>query len=382
MLTGNGRHRRPRQAPALLVAAGVTGSAIALPLLGAASAHAADGTTWDKVAECESGGSWSADSGNGYYGGLQISQDDWDKYGGTRYADSADQASRNQQIAVAEKILADQGTKPWTMCALTAGLTSNSGSVDVDTGVANSGSGSGSSGSSGSADESDSSGLSDSPGSASDSGSGSGSASGSTSDSGSGSGSHSGSKSGSGSDSSAGSSSGSSATPTPGSGEGAAKTPGVTPGSTGSGTPKSDKTDKAGTSGTSGSSGTGNSQGGSGSPAPTPGIDESDNSRQAAGSWSLVDTGALDSGGRHRGGNADESVKNGQNGAPSGRHASREPGTYTVRDGDTLVAIADSLGVDGGWRALYDGNKKVIGADPNHITAGQTLKVDDERGDK
>ena len=63
MLSGNGRHRRPRQAPALLVAAGVTGSAIAIPLLGATGASAASGTTWDKVAECESGGSWSADTG-------------------------------------------------------------------------------------------------------------------------------------------------------------------------------------------------------------------------------------------------------------------------------------------------------------------------------
>ncbi|MGN5378973.1 transglycosylase family protein [Streptomyces lasalocidi] len=182
MLTGNGRHRRPRQAPALLVAAGVTGSAIALPLLGAASAHAADGTTWDKVAECESGGSWSQNSGNGYYGGLQISQDDWDKYGGAQYADSADQASRNQQIAVAEKILAAQGTKPWTMCALTAGLTSDSGSVDVDTGVGssgNSGNGKGSGDDSGSTDNSDSSGLSDSSGADSGSGDGSGSRSGS-----------------------------------------------------------------------------------------------------------------------------------------------------------------------------------------------------------
>src|SRR4051794_20203192 len=95
MLSGNGRHRRPRQAPALLVAAGVTGSAIAIPLLGASAANAADGTTWDKVAECESGGSWSADTGNGYYGGLQMPQDYWDKYGGLDYASSPDQASRS-----------------------------------------------------------------------------------------------------------------------------------------------------------------------------------------------------------------------------------------------------------------------------------------------
>ena len=225
MLTGNGRHRRPRQAPALLVAAGVTGSAIAIPLLGAASASAADGTTWDKVAECESGGSWSADTGNGYYGGLQISQDDWDKYGGTQYAQSADQASRSQQIAVAEKILADQGTKPWTMCALTAGLTSSSGSVDVDTGVGGSGSSARSGGGSGSADGSNSSGLSDSSSTGAGSGSGSGSQSGS--------------KSGSGADSSP----GSSASTAPGRGGGAGKAQGAGGGSTESGSPKTDKTD-------------------------------------------------------------------------------------------------------------------------------------------
>ncbi|HET9381194.1 MAG TPA: transglycosylase family protein, partial [Streptomyces sp.] len=109
MLPGNGRHRRPRQAPALLVAAGVTGSAIAIPLLGATGASAASGTTWDQVAECESGGSWSADTGNGRYGGLQLTQANWEKYGGLDYATSADQASRSQQIAVAEKVLADQG---------------------------------------------------------------------------------------------------------------------------------------------------------------------------------------------------------------------------------------------------------------------------------
>ncbi|MBX7552376.1 transglycosylase family protein [Streptomyces sp. NPDC004232] len=364
MLTGNGRHRRPRQAPALLVAAGVTGSAIAIPLLGAASAHAADGTTWDKVAECESGGSWSQNSGNGYYGGLQISQDDWDKYGGTQYADSADQASRNQQIAVAEKILADQGTKPWTMCALTAGLTSNSGSVDVDTGVGNSGSGKSSGGDSGSTNGSDSSGLSDSSGS--DSGSGDGS------------GAHSGSKSGSGADAS----SDAGATPGPSASDGGGKESGASHGSKGAGSHKSDKGDKAGTSGSDGSigsSGGGGAQGGDSSPSATPGTDESDNYPQSTGSWSLVDTGALSSGGRHRGGSADENVTNGQDAASSGRHAGHRTNTYTVREGDTLASIAGSLGVDGGWRALYDGNKKVIGADPNQITAGQTLEVGNEK---
>ncbi|MER6733004.1 transglycosylase family protein [Streptomyces puniciscabiei] len=363
MLSGNGRHRRPRQAPALLVAAGVTGSAIAIPLLGAASASAADGTTWDKVAECESGGSWSADTGNGYYGGLQISLADWDKYGGTQYAESADQASRSQQIAVAEKILADQGTTPWAMCALTAGLTSHSGSVDVDTGVGSgggSGGGSGSGGTSGSADGSDSSGLPDSSSSDATSGSGSGS--------------HSASGSGSSGSDSSGSTSDPGATTTPSPGESATGTPDATGGSAGTPSPKSDKTDK------SGSGDSGNPQGADSSPAATPGTDNSDNYQQSPGSWSLIDTGALNSGGRHRGESADESVTNGQNATSSGRHAGREPGAYTVREGDSLASIADSLGVDGGWQALYDTNKKVIGADPDHITAGQTLNVGAENG--
>ncbi|MEU9475343.1 transglycosylase family protein [Streptomyces sp. NPDC048191] len=349
MLSGNGRHRRPRQAPALLVAAGVTGSAIAIPLLGAASASAADGTTWDKVAECESGGSWSADTGNGYYGGLQISQDDWDKYGGTQYAESADQASRSQQIAVAEKMLADQGTKPWAMCALTAGLTSHSGSVDVDTGLGGSGDSGGSGDVSGSSGGSDSSDLSDS------SQSGSGSQSGSAAESGS---------------DSSGSSSDSGATPAPSRSEDAGKTPEATGDSTGSSTPKSDKSD---------STGGGDSQGSGSSPATTPGTEDSDNSPQSGGSWSLVDTGALSSGGRHRGESADESVTNGQNATSSGRHAGGAADTYTVREGDSLASIADALGVDGGWHALYAQNKKAIGADPNQITAGQTLKVKGEK---
>ncbi|MBT2491835.1 transglycosylase family protein [Streptomyces sp. ISL-96] len=123
MRSGNGKHRRPRQAPALVVAAGVAGSAIAIPLLGATGANAAEATTWDRVADCESGGMWSADLGNGYYGGLQFSPENWQKFGGTAYAPRADLASRSQQIQVAEKVLADQGPQAWPSCALISGLT-------------------------------------------------------------------------------------------------------------------------------------------------------------------------------------------------------------------------------------------------------------------
>ncbi|WP_060878956.1 transglycosylase family protein, partial [Streptomyces scabiei] len=179
MLSGNGRHRRPRQAPALLVAAGVTGSAIAIPLLGATGASAASGTTWDQVAECESGGFWSADTGNGRYGGLQLTQANWEKYGGLEYAKTADLASRSQQIAVAEKVLADQGVGVWSTCGLLHNLGGDSGSADVDTGVvddaSNSGDGSGTSGSSDSSASPDSAGSADSAKSTDDADSGDGS---------------------------------------------------------------------------------------------------------------------------------------------------------------------------------------------------------------
>ncbi|MEE1768830.1 transglycosylase family protein [Streptomyces sp. JV185] len=136
MGSANGRHRRPRQAPAIVVAAGVTGSAIAIPLLGAAGAHAADATTWDRVAECESGGAWSADYGNGSYGGLQFSPQTWKAYGGEVYAERADLASRAQQIEVAEKVLKDRGPKAWPSCAVISGLAVDGVLPGVDPGSA------------------------------------------------------------------------------------------------------------------------------------------------------------------------------------------------------------------------------------------------------
>ncbi|MFJ2936702.1 transglycosylase family protein [Streptomyces sp. NPDC087219] len=135
MRSGNGRHRRPRQAPAIVVAAGVTGSAMALPLLATGSASAADAATWDRVAECESGGQWSANFGNGMYGGLQFTQDSWERNGGLAYAPSPDLASRAQQIAVAEKALA-KGSTEWATCAPIAGLTNDGTSPGVDPGPA------------------------------------------------------------------------------------------------------------------------------------------------------------------------------------------------------------------------------------------------------
>ncbi|MEU9668601.1 transglycosylase family protein [Streptomyces bobili] len=327
MLSGNGRHRRPRQAPALLVAAGVTGTAIAIPLLGATGASAADGTVWDTVAECESGGSWSADTGNGEYGGLALSQEDWEAYGGLDFAERPDLASRNQQISVAQKVLADQGIGAWGTCGLTSGLTKANGAVSVDTGVADD-----------SSDSSASSGLSDlSKGSSGSSGS-----------------------------SKSSDPAGKSADPSAESSLEGTDSASPSPSSPSSGTP-----DNSSVSDTPEDVDASASESGGSTSTATPEVDDSDKSVQDAGSWSLVDTGSLSSG-RHRGTTAEEAAPapDGTTTASSGRHAAD---TYVVREGDSLASIADSLALDGGWRALYAENKAAIGVDPNNIAAGQTL---------
>ncbi|MFJ8190767.1 transglycosylase family protein [Streptomyces sp. NPDC096094] len=341
MLSGNGRHRRPRQAPALVVAAGVTGSAIAIPLLGATGAHAADGANWDRVAECETGGAWSQNSGNGYYGGLQLSQDAWVRYGGLEYAPSADQASRSQQIRIAEKLRADQGIAAWPTCALLAGMGNDSASTD---------SGTGSTGDGASA-EPETSGAPES--------------------------------------------SGTTESPEPTSGA-PSSSPSPSSSSSPSSTPTSDSTSDSGddstksdTSPDTQSTESAGSRGADASPTASPEVDETDKAGQSGGDSVLTDT--EDSGaGRHRGDSADEGAAGGRAAESSGRHASRGEGesrevvdgSYTVRSGDSLWGIAASLEVDGGWRSLYAGNKEVVGIDPDHILPGQTLTVTGESGEK
>ncbi|WP_424213413.1 LysM peptidoglycan-binding domain-containing protein [Streptomyces sp. BI20] len=122
MRSGNGRHRRPRQVPAIVVTAGVAGSALALPLLASGSAGAATGSAWDKVAECESGGTWSATQG----GGLGLTAEEWKAGGGQEYAPTPDLASRQQQQAVAEKLLAARGQDSFGACAAGVDLTTGS----------------------------------------------------------------------------------------------------------------------------------------------------------------------------------------------------------------------------------------------------------------
>ncbi len=84
-------------------------------------AAAADNGVWDRIAQCESGGNWHINTGNGYYGGLQFSASTWRAYGGTAYAPTADQASRSAQIAVATKVQRAQGWGAWPVCSARAG---------------------------------------------------------------------------------------------------------------------------------------------------------------------------------------------------------------------------------------------------------------------
>ncbi|MFF4818992.1 transglycosylase family protein [Kitasatospora sp. NPDC001309] len=115
----------------------VAGAAVAaLPVAGlvtATSASAAPSSTWDAVAQCESGGNWSISTGNGFNGGLQFTPSTWAAYGGTAYAPRADQATRAQQIAVAEKVLASQGPGAWPVCSQKAGLSKGGAPAAVDT---------------------------------------------------------------------------------------------------------------------------------------------------------------------------------------------------------------------------------------------------------
>jgi resuscitation-promoting factor RpfA len=113
----SGRHRKPTTSTVGVAKLAFTGAVIGgggIALAGHAAA-APDGE-WDRVAACESGGNWGINTGNGYHGGLQFSQGTWAAHGGGEYASSANQATRDQQIAVAERVLASQGRGAWPVC--------------------------------------------------------------------------------------------------------------------------------------------------------------------------------------------------------------------------------------------------------------------------
>ena len=114
------KHRAPRAVSRLrtTVVASTTGP-LALAALGtviapaAQAAPSAGSVNWDAIAQCESSGNWAANTGNGFFGGLQFTQSTWKAFGGSG---TPQHASREQQIAVAEKVLDGQGIGAWPVC--------------------------------------------------------------------------------------------------------------------------------------------------------------------------------------------------------------------------------------------------------------------------
>ncbi|MFH8403647.1 transglycosylase family protein [Streptomyces sp. NPDC018019] len=339
MRSGTGRHRRPRQAPAIFVTAGVAGGALAMPLLAASGAQAADAATWDRVAQCESGGVWSANSGNGFYGGLQLTQEMWDRHGGAAYASRPDLASRSQQIAVAESILAARGPDTWPSCAVNAGLKQGGSKADVDPGSTPTPQPSAPSSSTPSPPSSPST-----PTTPPSSGSGE-----------------------------------SSRTPEPG----GPRTPEPKPspsGPAGTGDP-SRTPDPSGTPAPSGTGRTGDPShpatpdGGTATdPTAPPSQGQGKHRGQPREEGPGAGSGGTDGAGRSGG------TEHPSRGGDAHRTDPASPGDYTVRPGDNLSAIAEDRGVSGGWPALYEANKRVIGGDPDLIHPGQRLDLDADQG--
>ncbi|HVV77432.1 MAG TPA: transglycosylase family protein [Mycobacteriales bacterium] len=116
-----GRHRKPSTTARLttfgVVGFGTAAATVLLPTV----ANAATDAQWDRVAQCESGGNWHTNTGNGYYGGLQFAAHTWDSFDTNHYASRADLATREQQIDVANRVLARQGWGAWPVCSHYAG---------------------------------------------------------------------------------------------------------------------------------------------------------------------------------------------------------------------------------------------------------------------
>ncbi|MFF0445563.1 transglycosylase family protein [Streptomyces sp. NPDC004609] len=292
----------------------MTGSAIAIPLLGAGSASAADGAVWDRVAECESAGLWSANTGNGYYGGLQFSQQTWEDYGGTQYAARPDLASRSQQIAVAEKVLAAQGPQAWPSCGTLAGLapggTDTGAAVDPGPAPEPSGTPAGT----------------PAPGQKAPGAKAPGAKAPGTK------------------------------TPAPGATTPAAPAGQGVGGDTGGGTPGGEPAPAA----------TGSAAADPVSPTPPAGQDGVGASRDA------------DADRASRGDTATRPGANAQKQTGGTGTAEVPPLTYTVKPGDNLWAIAEEKKLEGGWPALYETNRETVGADPDLILPGQSLELGSE----
>ncbi|MGX9670449.1 transglycosylase family protein [Mycobacterium sp. HM-7] len=113
----SGRHRKPTTSSVSVAKIAFTGAVLGGGSIAlAAQASAATDGEWDQVARCESGGNWAINTGNGYQGGLQFSPSTWSAHGGGEYAPAANMASKEAQIAVAERVLASQGRGAWPVC--------------------------------------------------------------------------------------------------------------------------------------------------------------------------------------------------------------------------------------------------------------------------
>ena len=118
----HGRHRKPTTSGRTVAKVAITGMIVGAPLT-VLAAPASAANNWDAVAQCESGGNWGINTGNGFSGGLQFTPSTWSGYGGQG---SAQNASREQQIQVAERVLAGQGKGAWPVCGQGLGSASPS----------------------------------------------------------------------------------------------------------------------------------------------------------------------------------------------------------------------------------------------------------------
>ncbi|GAB3077245.1 resuscitation-promoting factor Rpf1 domain-containing protein [Corynebacterium aquatimens] len=118
-----GRHRKQTTSLSTKTIAGAT-AALATTAILAPQASAAPDSDWDRLAQCESGGNWAINTGNGYHGGLQFHPQTWRAHGGGQFAPTANLATREQQIVVAERVLASQGWGAWPACSARLGLNS------------------------------------------------------------------------------------------------------------------------------------------------------------------------------------------------------------------------------------------------------------------
>ena len=112
-----GKHRKSNAATRTIARVAIAGVAIGAPFA-IAAAPASASPDWDAIAQCESGGNWSTNTGNGFSGGLQFTPGTWRANGGTG---SAYQASREEQIRVAENVLQSQGIGAWPVCGKRGG---------------------------------------------------------------------------------------------------------------------------------------------------------------------------------------------------------------------------------------------------------------------